>query len=399
MEGVGKLFFGILLATLGVFVVYQSFYHHLIEIFVLFGVILFIIGIYFLVLVFLDNSADKKPKRIKSIDSVPNYKIFSNGVFNKNSKINKKESKKIIDKVKNVPKSKKQKNEVLKKPSSKAKNTDKKLTFTPNYERPAKVNRKPLKKSDLVDVSNAPDISKIPKVSKSKEIFEALASDDFIETEHNLENNNTPKSQESPKSKSSISNSDKNDHNNKEFNKNDEINEVNNKNDEINEVNNVAEKSENTIPFTDLKSLVLTSDGVKSSKQAFEQLIDNAKTEILLETSSLNDISENFSSKVPGLNVRILIQEFDIENVSIMVLVNSLIEQGAYIRVLPVVNTTNLIVDEKNALIISENEIEEELEVGAIYDEIKDILEIKDTFEKSWELATDIDNISLKLDN
>ena len=413
MKSVEKLFLGILLAALGVFIIYQSFYYHLIEIFMIFGVILLIIGLYFLVLVFLDNYKDTKPKGIKSNDSTPDYKTFSNATFNKNSKITKKGGKKIADKVKKVPNSKTP-NELLKKPASKAKTTDKNLNFTPNYERPVKVSRKPLKKSDLIDVSNAPDISKIPKVNKSKEIFEALASDDFIVPEHNIEDsddfiksennveNDKTLNTESQKSEKPNFNLTDSSNNSEIYNELDKV-AVNSEEDSValsskedsvainSEKDNVAENSENTVLFDDLKSCVLTPDGVTSSKQAFEQMVNNAKDEILLETSSIKDIVKDFSSVFSGLNVKIIIQELDIKDMSIMFFVNSLLKQGVHIRVLPFINTTNLIVDEKNALIVSKNEVENEVEVGAVYNKIKDVLEVKDTFEKSWELATDFD--------
>lgn len=390
MKSAGKLFLSILLAALGIFIIYLSLYHRLIEIFILVGIILFIIGLYFSLVIFLDNYKDNKPKRIKSIDSVPNYKTFSKNVSSKNSKINKKGSKKIVNKVKNTSKAKNP-NELLKKPNSKVKSTSKKLKFTPNYERPVKVCRKPLRKSDLIDVSNAPDISKIPKISKSKEIFEALASEEFIEPEHNIENHKIPnrdtkQSQKPNFNPSNSTSSSEIDHktSSSEIDVKTSSSEIDDK------IKNEPEKSQNTVSFSDLKNSVLTPDGITSSKKAFEQLINSAKTEILLETSSINDIDKKFFSRVSGLNVRIIIQEFDMEDMSIMLSVDSLLEQGVYIRVLPFVNTTNLIVDEKNALIVSENEIEEEIEVGAVYDEIKDVLEIKDTFEKSWDLATDL---------
>ncbi|MDR2966807.1 MAG: hypothetical protein LBU74_02525 [Methanobacteriaceae archaeon] len=365
MKNVEKQVVGIFLAVLGAFVIYLSFFHRLIEIFIVFGAILFIIGLYLLSDVFLKNSKANKSKKLKSNDLAPNAKTFSKTSSNKNSKINKKEGEKIVNKVKNVSKSKNP-NEMLKKPSSKTKDTGKNFEFTPSYERPVKVRRKPLKKSDLLDISNAPDISKIPKIDKSKEIFEALANDDFIEPEHNTKNKKIP-SIKVPESQNQNLNPSKSN---------------------SSEINNVS-SSQNIAANDNIKSCVLTPNGVVSSKQAYEQLINNAKSEILIETPLIKDINNLLSSKVVDLNVRIIIQEFDIEDSSIMSFAESFIEQGAHIKVLPFVNTTNVIVDEKNALIVSKNKVEEELEVGAVYDDKNEILEIKDTFEKSWELATD----------
>ncbi|MCL2116488.1 MAG: hypothetical protein FWH29_09725 [Methanobrevibacter sp.] len=377
MKNVEKQFLGIFLVVLGAFVSYLSFFYHLIEIFIIFGVILFIIGLYFLFVVFLDKSKAKKSKGHKPVNPLSNdkkvlktnsNKVKSNKANSNKVKSNKhphkikKGGNKIINKVKKVQKTKNP-NEVLKKPNSNVKDTSKTFEFTPNYERPVKVSRKPIKKSDLVDVSNVPDISKIPKVNKSKEIFEALAHDDFIEPEHNVGNNKIP-CIKAPDSQSPNSNSSKVD----------------------NEAN-----PQDTISFDNMKSFVLTPDGAASSKQVSEQLISNAKTEILIETPSIKDVNEFLSSKDLDFNVRIIIQEFDIKDQSIISLVQPFIEKGVLIKVLPFVNTTNLIVDGKSALIISKNKTEEELEVGALYDEMKEIVEIRDTFEKSWELANDFD--------
>ena len=396
MKDIEKLFLGILLVALGVFVIYQSFYYHLIEIFTASGIVLLIIGLYFLSFRFFDNSDgifvflnkynDNKSRKIKSTGSVHNHDNFPNSFFTKSSKISN-EGGKIIDKVKITSKSKNP-NEVLKKPISKAKNTDKKFKFVPHYERPEKIIRKPLKRSDLVDVSNAPDISKIPKVDKSKEIFEALASDDFVEPEHGVgdsglvsddfvepehnegnSNVSSVKVQKSQKSDSDFSNSNNNESHNKD--------------------NNMSGKSQDTVPLDDLDSYVLTSEGVLSSKQIFERLLNNAKTEILLETSSIKEIAKELSSIVQGLNVRIIIQEHDLEDTSIEVLANSFLEKGVHIKVLPFINTTSLIVDEETALFVSENEVEEQIKVGALYDETRDVLDVKNIFEESWSLAAD----------
>lgn len=372
MKSIGKQFLGIFLAVLGAFVVYISLDKHLIDIFLIGGAILVIIGLIIFVSGVLSHFKEKKSRRNKSVNSLANNKGLSKDSSKKNSRLKKKEGKKIVDKVKNAKKSKNP-NEILKKPSSEENNIDKDLEFTPKYERPVQVTRKPIKKSDLVDVSDAPDVSEIPKVDKSQEIFEALSNDEFIEPEHNKGSKETPDVK--------VSDSQKSD--------DDSLKSGSEKDDNV-------EIEENKVSLNDLKNCLLTSDGDGCSKQAFDLLIENAKTEILLETSSIKELDKNFSSKISSLNVRIIVQEFDINDESKMNLFNSFKEQGAIIKVLPLVNTTNLIVDGENALIVSKNDIENEAELGAIYDEMKEILEIRNSFDKSWEVASYIDTSSKK---
>jgi hypothetical protein len=331
------------------------------------GVVLLIIGLCFFIAGILSHFKDKKSKRKKSVDSLSNNQTLSKDASKKNSRMNKKGGKKIVDKVKNANKSKNP-NEVLKKHPSKTENSGKELEFTPKYERPRIVTRKPIKKSDLVDVTNVPDVSNIQGTDKSQEIYEALSTNDFIETEHSSGGKKIPEIKVHAKQKSNV---------------NPPVSTSNQ--------DDIAITSENKVSLDDLKNSVLTSDGEAGSKQAFELLVESAQNEILLETSSIKELDKSFSSKISSLNVRIIVQEFDNKDESIMLLVNSFKEQGANIKVLPSVNTTNLIVDGKNALIVSKNEIESGLELGAIYDETKEILEIRKSFDNSWEIAADID--------
>jgi len=378
MKSIGKQILGIFLAVLGAFIIYLSIDKHLIEIFLISGAILFIIGLCFFIAGVLSHFKEKKSKRNKSIDSVSNNKTLSKGASKKNSRANKKGGKKIVDKVKNSKKSSNP-NEVLKKPSSKSNNSTKELEFTPKYERPVQVSRKPIKKSVLDDVSDAPDVSEITPVDKSQEIFDALANDEFIEPEHSEGRKEIPQIK--------VPNSQKSNANSKKSN-------ISPSQPNEDKDNNIAEIEEDKITLDDLKNCVLTSEGETCYKQAFELLVDNAKTEILLETASIKDLNKDFSSKISSLNVRLIVQEFDIKDESVMVIANSYKEQGAHIKILPFVSATNLIVDGQNALIVSNNEVDDELEFGAIYDEMKEILEIRNSFEKSWDVATDFDSLS-----
>lgn len=144
-----------------------------------------------------------------------------------------------------------------------------------------------------------------------------------------------------------------------------------------------------------LKSYVVCSKGILTSQEAFEEVAKHAKNNIFLEAPSIKDMGDVFLSQISKLNSRVIIQEFDIEDMSYVLLLSSLIKQGIKIKTLPSVNSFNLIGDH-HALIISNSVDDEELEYGAVYTDESSISEIKELFEVSWELANDIDNILSK---
>ncbi len=115
------------------------------------------------------------------------------------------------------------------------------------------------------------------------------------------------------------------------------------------------------------------------------------KKEMSLKIDSINDIDDDkFLSKLSSLDVRIIIKEFDIKNMSHVLLITSLLEQGVEIKTLPSIDTINLIADESNALIIYNNDFKNDLDVGAVYNDSKSISNIKSMFDKSWKIANDL---------
>lgn len=411
MANIVKIFGGLVLVAAGIIIIYESYVFHLIDIFTIFGIILFIIGTYLLILSFFERGNVSKLKdfqknlnneskgltldgnlknknNIKSKNNSLNKNIKKTGLSDSlgnsltNNKLGSIDTNKIKDKVKNTSKRKNSKS-VLKPINPKSNENNKKLRFTPNYEKPMKVTRRPQKKNKKVlmnDKNNhiQPDNENLNTdgMKKSDAIVKALASDDFIRPVHN---------------ESSYTNLDDNINN-------DNINKIKDNINEIEDNFNINDNDINKIPFEDdknsskfLRSYVICSKGTMNSKDAFEELAKHAKKEISLKIDSINDIDDDkFLSKLSSLDVRIIIKEFDIKNMSHVLLITSLLEQGVEIKTLPSIDTINLVADESNALIIYNNDSKNDLDVGAVYNDLKSISNIKSMFDKSWKIADDL---------
>lgn len=138
-----------------------------------------------------------------------------------------------------------------------------------------------------------------------------------------------------------------------------------------------------------LNSYVLSGNGVLTSKEAFDNLAVNVTKEIMLEIPSLNDLSDRFLSHVPTIYSRVIINEFDVSDISYIFLISSLIKQGVHIRTVPKVHSINLITDDSYAMIISEGK--DDMEYGAIYDDRNSISNIRADFERTWNIASSLD--------
>ena len=112
-----------------------------------------------------------------------------------------------------------------------------------------------------------------------------------------------------------------------------------------------------------LNSFVLSDEGLLTSQEAFDNLAVNVNKEIMLEIPSLNDLSDRFLSHVPTIYSRVIINEFDVSDMSYMFLISSLLKQGVHIKTVPKVHSINLITDDSYAMIISEGK--GDMEYGA----------------------------------
>ena len=228
---------------------------------------------------------------------------------------------------------------------------NKQLKFTPNYDKPLKVTRTP-KKRDVV-YNEVPIMA--AETNKSEEIRRALAEDEII-----VEHDEDTQSEVSP--------------------------EVASNRDIKIDINNP-----DSLPVPkSLNSYIISDGGLLTSKEAFDNLAGHVNKEIMLEIPSLNELSDRFLSHVPTIYSRVIINEFDISDMSYMFLISSLIKQGVHIKTVPKVHSINLITDDSHAMIISESK--DEMEYGAIYNDRNSISNIRADFEKTWNIASNLDD-------
>ena len=147
-----------------------------------------------------------------------------------------------------------------------------------------------------------------------------------------------------------------------------------------------------------LNSYVICEKGILTSQEAFEEVASHSKEEILLEAPTIKDMGDRFLSNLSKIKSRVIIEEFDLEDLSYVLLLSSLIKKGVEIKTLPSVDSFNLIGDTSHALIISNSIDEDDFEYGAVYDDEESVENIKKLFESSWELANDL-NINAIVDN
>ncbi len=235
-------------------------------------------------------------------------------------------------------------------------NFDKQLNFTPHYGKPLKVTRAPKKRQSSYFVEEIPKFQ--DENDKSDEIIKVLSEEPEVPIvpEHNVVDTQTqvpPEVAETRDIKIDINNPE-------------------------------------SLPVPkSLKSYVITDSGLLSSQEAFDQLAVNVNKEIMLEIPSLNDLSDRFLSHVPTIYSRVIIDEFDVSDMSYMFLISSLLKQGVHIKTVPKVHTVNLITDDSHAMIISESQ--NDFEYGAIYEDRHSISNIRADFEKTWNIASNLD--------
>ncbi|AMK14982.1 hypothetical protein [Methanobrevibacter olleyae] len=140
-----------------------------------------------------------------------------------------------------------------------------------------------------------------------------------------------------------------------------------------------------------LNSYVICEKGILTSQEAFEEVASHSKEEILLEAPTIKDMGERFLSSISKIKSRVLIEEFDLEDISYVLLLSSLIKKGVEIKTLDSVESFNLIGDSSHALLISNSIDEDDFEYGAVYEDKDSVENIKELFESSWILANDLD--------
>ena len=377
-----KFVSGIILFVIGVVISYEVMVYNLIDILLMVGFLIAIVGIILIISYFVDANAEKTSGLIKEFldsrdfdKSSINLSKRGSSDFDKNGPLIMRPENDDYDYGENIDDSglweyyESDQNreltprEYLAAPEvdeskavlhvvnreEKAVDLDRELDFTPNYEKPIKVTRKPKKRSinPIYEKALAEE-----SVDKTEEIKKALSQD--IEPQVSLESD--PKSRDI----------------------------------EI-DVNNPER-----LPIPDsVKGNVLIGEELVASNDAFEQLAVGVNKEIMLEIPSLNNLSDRFLSHVPTIYSRVIIDEFDLSDISYAVLIASLLKQGVHIKTVPKVHTVNLITDDSHAMIISDGYTTGSSEYGAIYDDRTSISNIRADFEKTWNIASNLDETVL----
>ena len=379
-ENVGntiKLVSGFILFVIGVLIAYETAAYNLVDILLIVGLAISIVGIILLISYFVDSNADRTTNKIKEFlesregngrsfgrfergsnknnskgplrvrkdyndyddNVVEEYSEFDGSYFNDDESYD--ESKMVLNV---VPQ---EENNV---------SFDKQLDFTPYYGKPLKVTRAPKRRENDYFTEEIPEI--VVETDKSDEIQRALAEEQPV-IEPIAEQVIDTQTQVAP--------------------------DVAANRDIKIDINNPE-----SLPVPkSLNSYIISDNGVLTSREAFDNLAINVNKEIMLEIPSLNDLSDRFLSHVPTIYSRVIIDEFDVSDMSYMFLISSLLKQGVHIKTVPKVHSINLITDDSYAMIISEGK--DDMEYGAIYDDRNSISNIRADFEKTWNIASNLD--------
>ncbi|AMD17892.1 hypothetical protein TL18_07555 [Methanobrevibacter sp. YE315] len=371
-----KLVSGFILFVIGVLIAYETSVYNLLDILLIVGLIISIVGVILIVSYFVDSNADKTTNMIKEFlesgeISSPSFGGFerkndnkSNGPlkvrrdFNEYDDVNYEDlvieeypdaaPKEYYDDVfEDNPKA------VLNVVQREERDVDfdKQLVFTPHYGKPLKVTRSPKRRQTDYFVEEIPPF--VVENDKSDEIRRALSEEPVIEEPVSIRPEVVAESVPDRDIKIDINNPE-------------------------------------SLPVpSSLKSFVISDSGLLTSQEAFEQLANTVRKEIMLEIPSLNDLSDKFLSHVPTSYSRVIIDEFDVSDMSYMFLISSLLKQGVHIRTVPKVHSVNLITDDSHAMIISDGA--SDVEYGAVYDDRNSISSIRANFEKTWNIASNLD--------
>ena len=371
-----KLVSGFILFVVGILIAYETSVYNLLDILLMVGLIIAIVGIILIISYFVDSNADKTTNAIKDFINSNNFNSPSLNRFERKSN-NKHQTLRARSEFNEyddtgydelvledyqepsfgddyedspVDTSKSVLNVV--RGEEVDHNFDKQLNFTPNYDKPIKVTRVPKKRDGDYFTTDVPEF--IVETDKSDEIKKALSQE--TPSEEIIVEHPTPVVQETSAPRDIKI--------------------------DINDPESLP------IP-KDLNSYVIHNGGLVTSQDAFDQLAVNVNKEIMLEIPSLNDLSDRFLSHVPTIYSRVIIDEFDLSDMSYMFLISSLLKQGVHIRTVPKVHTVNLITDDSHAMIISDGQ--NGVEYGAIYDDRTSISSIRADFEKTWDIASNLD--------
>lgn len=362
MNKILKLISGFILFIIGILIVYQANLYHLQDFLLVIGFVLAICGILLILNYFIDSYTDKTGKIIREVVD-KSFDVRKESRFNDSdqkplkvrSEFNDYDNQEEVDYGEEIDLNSSYfvassdldvSHEEIEEPESRF---DNKLKFTPNYDKPLKITRKPKKRHNQV-MDEAP-LSFDYVDDKSDEIKKALEEDiSFSEIPHQMpatEDSDVPR--------------------------------------EIKiDINNPE-----SLPIPkSLQSYIVANDGIITVNDAFERLSERVTKEISLQIPNLNNLSDRVLSHIPTIHSRVIIEDFDVSDISYVILISSLIKQGVHIKTISKVNSINLIVDDSTALIVSDGS---NIEYGALYSDRNGISQIRSTFDKTWALAKEID--------
>ncbi len=434
MDEMNQIFKGILLAAIGLIVIYESVIYSLLDIILLLGLLMLFIGIIMLISIFLPkgsnqnelitktkhslsnkkNNLTSETRSIASLDdSYNNESIFT--TINKqfaerftnpeyNSKAVLRSNPQVWDEPsynyeeleedsnsRNISLSPSKQNKSRKNNLNKIGMIPKgykkhppvrQFNFTPNYEKPMKVTRKPKRREVPLNYENV-------ETPVYQEPIPETITPVYAEEYENIYNEETSTQ---PSIVSNVNNHKINDDTYNVIPKNTKSTELS---DFITEKNQKIEKTKHSKVKKGSrlrKSYVICNQGIMTSENAFELIGKHAKSEIFLEVPSLKELNSSFLANICKLNTKLIIQEFNLKDTSYILLISALIEDGVKVKLLPIVNTFNLISDDSYALIISNGENQIDFDYGAVYTDIQSINLVKDNFNKSWDLAHNLEN-------
>jgi hypothetical protein len=370
---------GIIIVILGGFISYQTIKLHFKDIFTLIAMLIVCFGLYLLFYGALGRHNKKVTQsNILKATKSSNHLLGSKSNTNRlNSNTVKTSPSQITEKIQDIAKATIP-NPNIKLPGKKTPaidvNTGSDYVFTPNYERPSKILRRPVKKSKEESKKRSP-IGKIKPTIPIDQLSKTLGMD-------------KKEDEEIARLKKFLEEKDKDCHTTINTFKNSNL-----KNQEIlegivNEDEGIKKPNDDEITDT----YILCGDKTLSFNEAFEKLVKDGKEEVCIEIPTLKNLSTKFLSYLSYLDTRIILEEFDLKDVSQVLLITSLLEQNVSIRTMDHVNSTNLIVDNKYALILSKSN-ESNIDIGAIYNEESEVQSVKLTFELSWNLSDELKNI------
>lgn len=360
MGSVGKLVSGIFLLIVGIFIAYEAYINTLKEVILVVGLVISIVGVIIILSFVVDSSLNKSNNYFKEyVKKLDNSAAFSFNPDDNGRSLNKREGNYDYDDdyddyYPDTDSDYYFDEEDDWEPVEDTATFGESLNFTPHYDKPVKITRAPKKREKRIFEE---DFYRLPTPDKSESIKRALKE----------ENNHFP--EPTP----------------------------NTNNNEVRDIK-IDINNPEALPIPkDLNSYIVDNGKLITSQDAFDKLGSNIKKEVMLEIPSLNDLSDRFLSHIPAIYSRVIIEDFDASNISYMILVASLLKQGVHIKTMPKVNTINLITDDSRAIILSKGRKNGDMEYGAIYDDRNVLSEIRTTFDKTWDMAKDLDeNILLK---